>query len=82
MREISISVTDVKQVLLGLDGFSSAGVDEVHPFILKSCADIIALPLTSIFQKFLFMSQLPGYWKKSRDVPVFKSGSRSDPLKY
>ena len=50
--------------------------------LLRECSDVLALPLSIIFRKSLSTGILPQLWKISRVSPIFKSGSRAEPLNY
>ena len=80
--DIVITTDSVKNALLKLDGSSAMGPDGVHPFLLKSCASQLAYPLTVIFHRSLSEGVVPFAWKSSIVVPIFKKGTRSDPLNY
>ena len=41
----------------------SPGPDNIHPHLLKHCADLLAFPLTGIFQKSFQDSCLPNDWR-------------------
>ena len=82
MRDIVFSPCDVDDVLASLDGSSSMGPDGIHPLLLKSCSSSLSYPLYKIFQDSLRQMTLPSWWKTSLVVPLFKKGSRSDPLNY
>ena len=82
MPGVDISINDVLAVLQSLDANSSAGPDNLHPMLLKSCAHSLAYPLTVIFRQSLMEHSLPNHWKTSIVVPIFKKGSRYDPLNY
>ena len=51
MANLDVIYDNVSKVLENLDGSSSAGIDAIHPILLKSCSARIALPLTIIFRK-------------------------------
>ena len=80
--DLTISTEDVESVLSNLDVTSSMGPDGIHPHLLKSCRSELSYPLFCIFQKSYSTSSLPSIWKKSLVVPIFKKGSRHDPLNY
>jgi len=61
---------------------STPGGDGVHPQVLRSCAGLLAYPLTLLFERSLRSSDIPSPWKWSVVVPLFKSGSRSSPANY
>jgi len=82
MEDVMLEYGSLKEILKNLDASTSAGMDGVHPSILKHCADTVAVPLLLIFQKSLSSSELPSAWKMSRVVPIFKSGVKSNPLNY
>ena len=50
--------------------------------LLKSCSSELAKPLYIIFKLSLLECCLPSQWKFSVVVPIFKKGSRYDPLNY
>ena len=76
MTPISISYDDVHTRLSELKSTSSPGPDQIHPFLLKSCAAALAYPLVKIFRKSLAEGEVPREWKRSAVVPLFKNGSR------
>ncbi len=78
----NIQLTDVTAALAVLDGSSSMGPDNIHPFFLKSCCKSLAYPLLLIFRSSLASGTLPQVWKESLVVPIYKKGSRHDPLNY
>ena len=65
-----------------LDVSSSMGSDELSPVLLKECRSSSSFPLTMLFRESLRTGTLPQQWKHSLVVPIFKKGSRSDPLNY
>ena len=82
MEELVVTLDAVLEVLSSLSKTSSAGTDNVHPSILVNCAEAVALPLTLIIRRTLDSGILPSQWKISRVAPIFKSGSKYDPLNY
>ena len=81
-RQFRIKKSQVRSVLLSLDVNKSIGDDGLSPQILKSCAQLLSGPLTSLFCRICQQSLFPASWKISRITPVFKKGSRSDPTCY
>lgn len=77
-----ITQRDVVQAVSVLKPFSAMGPDEVHPYFLKACIDQLSYPLMLIFQASYSQGRLPHSWKSSLVVPIFKKGSKADPLKY
>ena len=79
---LTFSQDDVKTLLTNIDGSSAMGPDELHPLILKNCADVISHPLHVIFSRSLSEGIVPEAWKISTVVPIYKKGNRYDPLNY
>ena len=82
MGLVEISSVLVDEILGNLDPSTSMGSDCVHPALLKGCRSAICTPLSLIFGKSLQSSTLPKAWKHSLVVPIFKKGTRLDPLNY
>ena len=71
----------LKQLLL-LDPRKGAGPDELSPALLKFLAPYMYVMLCKIFQYFYDINFTPNDWRCANIVPLFKKGSRSDPLNY
>ena len=82
MEPLDITFDMVFDLLQGMSSNSSPGPDNVHPCAIKSCAAALAYPLQIIYVRSLSAAQLPQVWKHALMVPLFKSGARSNPLKY
>ena len=82
MPPLDLQFDDVLHSLQSLDQSSAAGLDNLHPMLLKSCAIQLAYPLFKIFCLSLQQCQLPNAWKMSVVIPIFKKGSRYTPLNY
>lgn len=59
-----------------------AGPDQLAPALLKFLAPYIYHMLTELFQYFYDTSSTPYDWRLAHVVPIFKKGSKSDPLNY
>ena len=77
-----ITYEQVRLLLCNLDSSSSAGPDNVHPQLLKSCAASLAYPLQLIFSLVITQGTFPMKWREAIIVPLFKSGSRCSPSNY
>lgn len=53
------------------------GPDNVTKLVLSELEDVVALPLTIIFNKSLSSGEVPEEWKIANVTPVFKKGSRT-----
>ena len=82
LTDIDISVGQVKNLMKNLKAQSAAGPDGIHPRVLRECADVLSMPITIIFEHSLRAGILPTDWKKGNITPIFKKGSKTDPLNY
>ena len=82
LTDIDISVDQVKNLMKNLKAQSAAGPDGIHPRVLRECADVLSMPITIIFEHSLRAGILPTDWKKGNITPIFKKGSKTDPLNY
>ena len=82
LSHLEITSEHVRLALAALDSNSAMGPDNLHPHLLKQCAAELAYPLQIIFSRSLQEGRLPECWKSSLVIPIFKKGSRSDPLNY
>lgn len=74
---IPFNVTEVCRALKNIDTSKSAGPDKLDPFFLKIAADIIAEPLTYIFNLSLSQNSIPEVWKSAFVLPLLKGGDPS-----
>jgi len=62
--------------VMRLNMYNSAGLDDMHPMFLKELADVVAKPLTIMFEK---SSKIPSDWKNGNILPIFKKGRQEKP---
>ena len=58
------------------------GPDGMHPAVLRELADVIAEPLSIIFERSWRTGEVPEDWRKANVTPVFKKGKKEDPGNY
>ena len=72
----------MKKKLLKLQEDKAHGPDNIHPAVLRNCADTLSKPLSMIFNKSMQEGLLPEDWKSATVCPIFKKGDKSDPGNY
>ena len=82
MLEIVIDKHGVMKQLKSLNPYKSCGPDNLSPMILKELADILAGPLTTLFQTSLNSARVPDDWKQAVVCPLFKKGEKYEPANY
>ena len=82
MSPLNLTYDVVLTNLLKLDPSTSPGPDGLHPQMLRSCAVALAYPLYVVFARSLRDGCIPSTWNRSLVVPLFKAGSRCNPLNY
>ncbi|GAB0190597.1 mitochondrial enolase superfamily member 1 [Grus japonensis] len=63
------------------DTHKSMGPDGMHPQVLRELTDVIAKPLSIIFERSWRRGEVPKDWRKANVTPVFKKG-KEDPGNY
>jgi hypothetical protein len=76
MPEITVSIEGVQKLLQKLNPQKACGPDQIPARILRDLADVIAPPLTLIFQKSLDEGNIPNDWRTANVTAIFKKGER------
>jgi len=64
-----------------LDTHKSMGPDGTHACVLRELAEVIAEPLSIIFER-SWRTEVPEDWRKANVTPAFKKGKKEDPENY
>ena len=78
----TVSKDHVHDHLKNLNIHKSVGPNERHPEILSELDDVVAEPLSMIFEKLQQSGEVPGDWKKSNITPIFKKGKKDNTGNY
>ena len=70
----NISLTEIREKIKRLNDSKSPGADGIHPFLLKYCADSIAMPIKIIFEKSLKERRISEIWRIANVTQIFKIG--------
>lgn len=72
----------VEKLLRTVDETKATGSDDVPGILLKSCSDLLAPSLTSVFNKSLTSGVFPDRMKLAHVCPLFKGGDSTIPTNY
>ncbi|KAJ7404223.1 RNA-directed DNA polymerase from mobile element jockey-like protein [Pitangus sulphuratus] len=68
----------VWNLLLQLDPYKSIGPDGINVRILKELTDVIAKPISMIFQRSWESGEVPADWTLANVLSIFKKGKKED----
>lgn len=77
ISDLVIKPQGVEKLQRNLNPSKACGPDQIPSKVLKQCADILAAPLTCIFQYSLETGELPADWLTANISSVFKKGDRN-----
>jgi hypothetical protein len=77
-----LTVSEVYEYLRKLKPSNTRGLDNIDSKILKLSAPFIADSLTFIYNQCISKKYFPNDLKKSKIIPIFKKGDKTDPSNY
>jgi hypothetical protein len=80
--DLVIREEGVGKLLRNLNASKASGPDGIPSKVLKNCADVLAAPLTTIFNCSLKSGSLPSDWLKANVSCIFKKGDRNKAENY
>ena len=82
MKDIIIDRNGVHKQLASLNPAKACGPDGICPRVLRELADILADPLTTLFQSSLDKGVVPDDWKRANVCPIYKKGEKYQASNY
>ena len=82
IEDIEINEEVIKSAIQQLNEFSAPGPDGISNKIIVELKDELALPLSLLFRKSLDEARIPSDWRLSNVSPVYKKGSKAEPVNY
>ena len=58
------------------------GPDGIYPRVLRELAEVLAKPVSIIYQQSWSKGEVPDDWKLANVTPIYKKGQREDPGNY
>ena len=54
------------------------GPDGMHPQVLRELADVLARPLSTVFDQRWQLEEVSKDWREANDSPIFNKGKKED----
>ncbi|KFQ37140.1 hypothetical protein N332_02165, partial [Mesitornis unicolor] len=72
----------VSDLLHHLDIQKSMGPDGIHPRVLRELAEVLAKPLSIIYQQSWLTGEVPVNWRPANMTAIYRKGQKEDPGNY
>ena len=82
LENLVITEDEVGKELRNINTSKAPGPDELPSHVLKTCAQSLTAPITTLFNKSFQQGEIPTDWKKANVVPIHKKGPKTDPTNY
>lgn len=82
LETIELTIGKVQNVIKNMKSNASPGPDEIPMIFIQKTADVLSEQLANAMQESLDKGIIPTNWKNATIVPIFKKGSRFDPVNY
>ncbi|PNF31582.1 hypothetical protein B7P43_G00791 [Cryptotermes secundus] len=79
---LEITEADLIKIIHSMANKKSAGLDDISPYLLKSCIPYIAKPLLELVNASIRDGIFPSILKKSVVSPIYKGGTKEDASNY
>jgi hypothetical protein len=77
-----ISYNDARDAILALSSANAKDVYHINSKIIKTLVNVIYIPLTKIFNKYIAENVVPNVLKISKVIPLFKKGDKDNMNNY
>ncbi len=74
LENIIVNEEEIIKVVKELKTTKAQGPDNIHPYVVKECKEILTKPMCDIFNKSIQDKQLPNIWKTANVTAIYKAG--------
>ena len=82
LTEVRFERDEAERKLKNIKASGAPGPDKVWSRVLHDMAEILATPLTIIFNRLMEEGGVPAIWRLANVCPIFKKGAKGDPANY